>query len=158
MTQYENDSEYAADESVLFDNDDPFAPKPKAISFDDAEVPTKLIGTIVQRPRLLRQLDYKTRKPLSWESGEPKMVAVTVLDIGGKRHSLWAKSPSALFAALVQATEEAGESMRPGGVLEVDFIGYSFDRGEEILTVKPNKRRGMNAALCFTAEYTPPTD
>src|SRR5256885_17221959 len=36
MSQTENE-EYAADESSLFDNDDPFAPKPKPISFDDAE-------------------------------------------------------------------------------------------------------------------------
>jgi hypothetical protein len=156
MTEYENDQEYATDDTALFDADDPFAPKPKAISFEDMPVPTKMIGTLIQRPKVLRQLQYKTRKPLSWESGEPMQVAVVVWERAGKRESLWAKMPSALFAALVDATEQAGESMRPGGVLEVDFIGYSWERDGDILTTKPAKRRGMNASLRFTAEYTPP--
>src|SRR5207253_9568448 len=162
MTEYENNQEYATDESALFDPDDPFAPKPKAISFDGMEVPTKLIGTLIQKPKVLRQLAYNpkggTRTPLSWESGEPKQVAVVVWERAGVRESLWAKMPSALFAALVKATEEAWQSMRPGGVLEVDFIGYAFERDGEIFTKMPPKRRGMNAALQFTAEYTPPTD
>lgn len=157
MTDYENQEEYSTETSAFYDADDPFAPKPKAISWDEAEIPTKIVGTIIQRPKVLRQLDVKSKRPLSWDSGEPKMTTVTVMDVDGKRVSLWAKLPSALSAALMQATEEAGESIRPGGTLEVTIIGYRWSVDSELLTEKPNKRRGMNAASQFEARYTPPS-
>lgn len=136
------DAQYEGQYVGQYDSDDIFAPPPAAISWTDEGM--SVTGYIVEKPVLIRALDFTTRKPKSWPDGSPVMTSVTVLDVAGERRSLWAEKPSALFNALKDATRAAGESMRVGGTLIVTFTH----------TEKPT-RRGMNGQKIFTAEYLP---
>lgn len=128
-----------------YDANDPFAPPPPSWSWSGGEVGDKLECEIVKPPTLIRQLDGN-RRPESWDGGEPKMTAVTVVKTDEGTFSLWAAKPSSLFAAMVEASKQAGESMRTGGTLEV-----------EIIEIVPSKRKNRDDKREFSAEYVPPT-
>lgn len=124
--------------------DDPFDEPEKrpAWSWKDREVGAWFKATIVEEPKLVQGRDFKTKEPDTWPDGNPKMVAVTGLEIKGEEYSLWAPKPSALFRALVDAQKTAGARMRNGGELIVKFTAEKPTDGD------PQR--------LFEARYTPP--
>lgn len=132
---------------AMYSADDPFAPPPPSWSWTGAEIGDTLECTIVKAPVLIQQLDTN-RKPEFWDSGEKKMTAVTVINVeGAGTFSLWASKPSSLFQALIDASKEAEESMRPGGSLAVIVADI----------VEP-KRKARDPQRIFTAEYVGPNE
>jgi hypothetical protein len=74
------------------------------------------------------------------------MSVVTQVEINGEKRSLWAAKPSALFAAIAKAQQDAGQTIAPGGTLTVRYTG---DKANE-------KNPRLNPAKQFEAKYEPP--
>lgn len=129
-------------------NVDPFAGGEgnPSISFKDAPHGTTYVGRVAELPTLVQSRDFETGNPATWPDGNPKMVAVTTLEIEGQLYSLWAPKPSALFAAIKEAQNTAGQQIAIGGTLEVT---YTHD--------EPNKTNPrLNPAKQYRVTYTPP--
>lgn len=129
-------------------NTDPFAGGEgnPSISFKDAPHGTTYVGRVAELPQLVQSRDFETGNPATWPDGNPKMVAVTTLEIDGQHYSLWAPKPSALFAAIKEAQNAAGSQIAIGGTLEVT---YTHD--------EPNKTNPrLNPAKQYRVRYTPP--
>jgi hypothetical protein len=120
-----------------------------SLSFKDAPVGTTYTGTITEAASLVQRRDYESGDPEFWDDGKPKMSAVlrlAVNELDGEERSLWAKKPSALFAALAEAQKAAGARFEVGGTLAVKYTGD-----------KPNaKNPRLNPAKQYAARYTPP--
>lgn len=87
---------------------------------------TKIGGRVVGAPKLVQQRDFNTKQPAWWdaEKTQPKMAVVTDLDVNGQTMSLWAKKPSALFAAINKAMNETGgAAIAVGDTLIVELVG-----------------------------------
>lgn len=115
-----------------------------SVSFKDAPIGTEIRGTVVGTPELVQSRDFKTKEPALWPDGNKKMSLVVKMEIGGEVHSLWAPKPSAMWAALVAARQEAGVPLEDGAVLTVTYSGS-----------KP--KPGMDPQKLYTASYRPAT-
>ena len=129
-------------------NVDPFAGGEgnPSVSFKDAPHGTTYRGRVTEAPTLVQGKDFETGNPAFWPDGHPKMVACLTLEIDGQPRSLWAPKPSALFAAIRDAQNAAGQQIAVGGTLEVT---YTHD--------EPNKTNPrLNPAKQYRVVYTPP--
>lgn len=129
-------------------NTDPFAGGEgnPSLSFKDKPHGTTYRGRVVELPALVQLRDFETRELATWPDGNPKMGAVTTLEIDGQMYSLWAPKPSAMFAAIKDAQNAAGSQIVVGGTLEVT---YTHD--------EPNKTNPrLNPAKQYKVVYTPP--
>lgn len=104
--------------------------------------------------RMRQQTDIKTRKPMFWDNGDPRMQLVVTLqtdeiddeiedDDGRRRLFLKYK----LKDAVADAVRESGteEGLEVGGYLKVKFVSQD----------KPEKR-GNSGVKNYKARYTPP--
>ena len=132
---------------------DPFAggDSVPSLSFKNAPVGTVYTGTVTEAPTLVQSRDYKTGEPAFWpatngQPGNPKMAVVIkiALDTGEER-SVWATKPSAMFAAIKTAQQEAGQKIAVGGTLAIKFTGE-----------KPNADTKKEPQKLYAAKYTPP--
>lgn len=129
-------------------NTDPFAGGEgnPSLSFKDKPHGTTYRGLVAELPALVQSRDFETGNPATWPDGNPKMVVCTTLDIDGQLFSLWAPKPSALFAAIKEAQNTAGQQIAIGGTLEVT---YTHD--------EPNKTNPrLNPAKQYRVAYAPP--
>jgi len=127
---------------------DPFASESTpAVSFKGAPVGTSFTLVVLEAPTVVQSRDFETGKPASWPDGNPKMSVVTkvVNQATGETLSLWAAKPSAMFAALAEATKATGKPLEVGGTLVVTYTGD-----------KPNDNPRLNAQKLYSATYTPP--
>lgn len=131
---------------------DPFAggDSVPAVSFKDAPIGTTHEGVITAPAELVQGNDFETGEKAVWKnkdgSTSPKMSVVIKLDIGGEERSLWAVKPSAMFAALKAAQQEAGKPFEIGGKLAIRYTGD-----------KPNEKNPrLNAAKQYAVKYSPP--
>lgn len=126
---------------------DPFAggTSTPSLSFKDAAPGTSYTCVVVEAPTLLQSRNFETGNPDFWPDGNPKMSAVVKVTVNGEERSIWASKPSALFAAIANAQQTAGQQITPGGTL---VVTYTHD--------KPNDNPRLNAAKQYSAVYTPP--
>lgn len=125
--------------------------KVPAVSWADAPVGTVVKGTISRLPKEVQDLDFRTKEPKFWKSGEPQMSVVMHIDItdrlgGVETRSLWAKKPSSMYRALGQAQKDAGAKFALGGTLYI-----RLERTE------PSKTAGFHPQKIYAAKYEPPT-
>jgi hypothetical protein len=127
--------------------DDPFASFDKApsLSFKNQPVGTTYVGTVTAAPHLVRSRDYDTGQLASWDDGNPKWSVVTRIEISGSEYDVWAAKPSALFRALSDAQQRAGQQIAVGGRLQITYTGE-----------EPNKNPRLNAVKQYSAQYQPP--
>lgn len=126
---------------------DPFAmtSSSPSVSFKDAPIGTSYTGKVVEAPQLVQARDYESGDPAFWPDGNPKMTVVTKLLVNGEERSLWAPKPSAMFAAIAKAQQDAGASIQVGGTLTVTYVGD-----------KPNEKNPrLNPAKQYEAKYVP---
>lgn len=114
-----------------------------SLSFKDQPIGTSYTGTVTGTPEMVQSRDFKTREPAVWPDGNPKMSLVVKLLVDGQPLSLWAPKPSAMWAALAQARQEAGVPLDDGALLTVTFSG-----------TKP--KPGMDPQKLYTAVYVVP--
>ena len=114
-----------------------------AISFKDSPIGTSYTGTVVGTPEMVQSRDFKTKEPAVWPDGNPKMSLVVKMEIQGEVRSLWAPKPSAMWAALTAARQQAGVPLDDGCLLTVTFSG-----------TKP--KPGMDPQKLYSAHYVPP--
>jgi hypothetical protein len=129
-------------------DDDPFAVAERhpSLSFKDKPIGTRYVGKVTERPSTVQSRDFETGERATWEDGNPKMSVVTTLEVNGEQVSLWAPKPSAMFAAIAQAQQDAGARIAPGGTLTVEYIGD-----------KPNEKNPrLNPAKQYRVTYEPP--
>lgn len=129
-------------------DEDPFATAERnpSLSFKDKPIGTRYTGKVVDRPSLVQSRDFETGERATWEDGNPKMSVVTTLEVNGEKVSLWAPRPSAMFAAIAQAQQDAGVRIEPGGTLTVEYVGD-----------KPNEKNPrLNPAKQYRVTYEPP--
>lgn len=128
--------------------DDPFATRESApaLSFRDKPVGTTYTGTVTDRPTLVQSRDFETGERATWPDGNPKMSVVTQLDVNGDKVALWAPKPSAMFAAIAAAQQDAGARIDVGGTLSVTYSGD-----------KPNEKNPrLNPQKQYRVTYQPP--
>lgn len=134
---------------MSYDDDDPFAerPKAKAISWSDAPVGAEITGVVDGPANKVHQRDYDTSEPMYWddEKQKPRYQAVVNLTVDGEVRSLWAPIPSSLFSAISSAQSKAGVKIAKGGTLTVRVTGYKQN---------PDKPR-RKPARQFAAKYVP---
>lgn len=125
---------------------DPFAGGESApsLSFKDAPIGTSYTGVVTEVPKLVQSRDFETGNPATWPDGNPKMSAVVNLTVNGEPRSLWAAKPSAMFAAVQKAQQDAGQRIMPGGTLTVTYVGD-----------KPNDNPRLNSAKQYRVTYKP---
>jgi hypothetical protein len=129
--------------------DDPFATRESlpAVSWKGAPVGAQIVCKVLKRPELVQSRDFETGERATWDDGNPKMSVVTEVEINGEKRGLWAAKPSALFAAIAKAQEDAGQLIAPGGTLTVRYTGD-----------KPNEKNPrLNPAKQFEAKYDAPS-
>lgn len=128
---------------------DPFEVPNKrpAYSWRGATKGTTMDGRVLELPREVQQRDFDTGEPDFWdgERTQPKMAVVVPVLVDGDEVSLWCPKPSAIFRAVVDAKEEAGEPITPGGRLRVRKVGE-----------KPDPKGKKNPQNLFKAKYDPP--
>lgn len=131
---------------------DPFAggDSVPSLSFKDAPIGHTYTGVVTAVPELVQGNDFETGEKAVWKNKDgttsPKMSVVIRLEVDGEERSLWAVKPSAMFAALKDATLKAGKPIEVGGTLAIKYIGD-----------KPNEKNPkLNAAKQYAAKYTPP--
>lgn len=126
---------------------DPFAggTSTPSLSFKEAAPGTSYTCVVVEAPTLLQSRNFETGNPDFWPDGNPKMSAVVKVTVNGEERSIWAAKPSAMFAAIANAQQNAGQQITPGGTL---VVTYTHD--------KPNENPRLNAAKQYSAVYTPP--
>jgi hypothetical protein len=131
----------------LTDTNDPFyrPDKAKSLSWKGAPVGAKVVMVLDGAATKVQSRNYETGKPDFWDDGNPKYSVVLTGDVKGKRRSLWAAIPSALFFALGDAQDKSGAKFGNGGELTVEYVGD-----------KPNENPRFNASKQFTAKYVPP--
>lgn len=139
MTQTQDHDTSAVNSDGDFDADDVFGAPPKSINFGDEWVSGETYELpVLAKPELVQGWDDKLNKPAVWpDSGNPKMNAVTRVEFEGEERSLWCGKPSALFRSIQEASRNAGQSVRPGGVLVIKYGGLG------------KKERGKNAPHLF---------
>lgn len=113
-----------------------------SISFKDQPIGTTYTLTVCGTPEMVQSRDFKTRKPATWPDGNPKMSLVIKGLMDGQPVSLWGAKPSAMWAALAQARQEAGVPLDDGALLTITFSG-----------TKP--KPGMDPQKLYTAVYVP---
>ncbi len=94
----------------------------------------------------MQSRDFETGEAAKWPDGNPKMSVVTTLRVNGEERGLWAKKPSALFAAIGEAQKKAGQLIRIGGTIRVTYTG----------DVPNAKNPRLNPQKQYAVEYTPP--
>jgi len=120
-------------------------------------VGTTISGTVCDKMVTRQQTDMKTKEPLTWPDGNPRLVLVIPLqttladpqveDDDGKR-TIWVAKPGGMYAAIMDAVKTAGATApKLGGQITLQYIGD----GE-----KTNP--GLNAPKIFRAHYVPPSD
>lgn len=127
---------------------DPFAGAEKhpAVSFKGAAPGTTIRGKVLSAPKLVQGRNFDTGEKDTWPDGNPKMAAVTELEIDGTIYALWASKPGSMFTALAAAQTAAGTPIAPGGDLAVTFTH------EEPNAKKPH----LNPQKMYSAIYVPP--
>lgn len=128
--------------------EDPFATTESlpALSFKDKPIGTSYTGRVLDRPKLVQSRDFETGERATWPDGNPKMSVVTQLEVNGEKCSLWAAKPSAMFAAVAAAQQEAGTTITVGGTLTVTYVGD-----------KPNEKNPrLNPQKQYAVKYAPP--
>ena len=139
---------------------DPFAggESTPALSFKDEPIGTVKTITVTEPAKLLQSHDYDSGDLLYWVPGQrgktsttpsdsPVMAAViNGTDDEGVERSVWARKPSALFAAIkdAQAAVADGYRLKAGDKLAIKLTG------EE----PPKSGRGSNRKL-YAAKVTP---
>lgn len=132
---------------------DPFAggESTPSLSFKDAPIGHTYTGVITSAPELVQGKDFETGEPAVWKnkdgSTSPKYSVVMGIRLDdGEERSLWAVKPSAMFAALKTAQQQAGKPFEPGGKIAVRYTGD-----------KPNEKNPrLNAAKQYAVKYDPP--
>lgn len=140
-----------------YDDDDPFAerPKAKAISWADApvgaEITLKLAGPANKTqkrsyddPDVFLYWDKEQTKPRYQAVVNGTLVAGS-LGTDDELRSLWADIPSSLFAAIASAQTKAGVKLAKDGLLTVRLTGRKQN---------PDKPRNKPANQ-FAARYVP---
>jgi hypothetical protein len=131
----------------MSDQNDPFAGGDQYPSVKFPTVGASVTGIIAEAPSMVQGRDFESGELASWPDGNPKMVVVVPLIIGGERHNLWAPKPSALFAAIQAAKKTAGDApLAPGGTLTVTYTHET-----------PNEKNPrLNPTKQFSAVYQAP--
>ena len=103
---------------------------PKSISWD-VTPPFEVKGFVVSQESA-QQLDIRTRKPMTWDDGRPKMKVILTLqtdlldpedpDDDGRRQ-LHIKRPSALMAAIKDALKQSSFRTPVGKNLSITYTG-----------------------------------
>ena len=127
---------------------DPFegGSKTTAVSFSDARPGDSFTLIITKLPESVQSRDFETGQPAVWDDGNPKMSAVVTGTVNGEEKAVWARRPSALFAAIAEAQTVAGAKIAPGGTLTITYTGD-----------KPNEKNPrLNAAKQYKATYSAP--
>lgn len=129
-------------------DDDPFARAEKTPSLKFEIVGISYKGIVSKKPELVHSRDFETGELAYWdaEKTQPKMSVVINLDVDGQARAIWAQKPSAMFVALGEAQEAAGELIAPGGTL---YVKYTGDKKN------PDKPR-LSPAKQYAAKYEPP--
>ena len=130
---------------------DPFADDSgyPAVSWANASPGTIVTGTIASLPKEIQDRAIGTREPKVWKDGSPKMVIVFTVDVqipqGTERRSVWAKKPSSMYRAIVQAQKDAKERLTIGGTLHL-----------KLEKLEPSKTPGFSPQKIYAAKYIPP--
>lgn len=140
--------------------EDPWGIPATSVSWD--VVPPFTITGLVTGQEMAQQTSFDDKKPLFWEDGRPrKKVIVSLqckpdnrLDItdDGKR-SLHMRIPSALFAAVREAINEAGLKTLPTGGTHTLTVTYTKD-GEQSAADKRAKRNPPKEFVALLLEAT----
>jgi len=121
-----------------------------AASAKFAQLGDTVTGTITVTPQLRQQTDYKTRKPMFWDDGQPKMQVVVTLQTDQRAAADDDGTRSVYIKGDMQrATREAlrasgAKGLEVGGTLTVVFVG------EEPTSGDPKK--------LYQATYLPPSN
>jgi hypothetical protein len=132
-------------------SDDPFdVPEKKpAYSWAGAKIGTVMTGTVTDAPVEVQSRNFDTGKPETWDDGNPKMAVVVGVEVDGEKLNLWARKPSALFAALAKAhkadKDAGGQGIAVGGELKVQLSGQKKN---------PEKPK-LNPQNLFRAKFKP---
>lgn len=145
---------------MSYDDDDPFAerPKSKSVSWADApigaEVTMKLAGPAGKTqkrsyddPDVLLYWDKEQTKP-RYQAVVNGVLVAGSLGTGDDLRALWADIPSSLFAAISSAQSKAGVRLAKDGLLTVRVTGFKQN---------PDKPRNKPARQ-FAAKYVPPVE
>lgn len=134
---------------------DPFAGgvSAPALSFDGKPFGTAYLCTVTSLPDLVHSTNYETKQKDYWPADangvrNPKMSAVINVTISGQPFSIWAAKPSALFAAIAEAQQTAGQQIDVGGTL---LITYTHDQ-------QAKGGAHLNPAKQYSVVYTPPAN
>src|SRR5882724_10802282 len=103
-------------------NEDPFANvKRPAVSFKDVPVGGIVTILIAAPAAKVQSRDFETGEPDHWDDArtQPKYSAVVNGTVDGEDRALWAQIPSALFAAIAEAQQKAGQKIDTGGTLRI---------------------------------------
>ena len=143
MTTQEIEDPFAEQDDA---GDDPFAVvKTPAVSFKDAPIGTRKVCKVLSHAKLVQARDFESGDPATWPDGNPKMCAVIQVMLDGERQSVWDQKPSALFTAIGEAQQDAGQRIAPGGTLTITLTG-----------TKPNsKNTKLNDQKLYAVEYRP---
>lgn len=122
----------------------------RSVSFE--KVGDKVLGIVLSYERT-QQTDFKTKKPLTWDNGDPKLQLVITLqtdeqvddDDDGLR-KLYCKSPVMRKAIADAVRAKKWTDSIVGGRLYVKFI-----------STKPSQTRGLNDVKLYSAAFEPPT-
>jgi hypothetical protein len=147
--------------------DDPFDVPEKRPAWSWAESGSEIGYTVefdvMDKPRMAQQRDFDTGDPAYWDEDQtqPKMAAVTDVQVDGNDYALWAPKPSALFNAIVKAKKEADAAIDAGGKLKVKITEYKCSNGHDKSELKQRSGEWVcgkckrKAQRLFAAKYTP---
>lgn len=130
---------------------DPFAASASrpSVSFKNATPGTSYTGIVTELPSIHQQTDYVTKKPKSYDDGNPMMTVCVPVNISGEDKSFWAdkegKDGGGMFSAIAKAQEAAGARLAVGGTLTVTFLGMGMSKATNAMDKK-----------LFSATYVPP--
>ncbi len=130
---------------------DPFATSASrpSVSFDNATPGTTYAGTIAELPSVHPQTDYVTKKPKTYDDGNPMLCVCVPVVINGEEKAFWAnkegRDGGGMFSAIAKAQDVSGSRLAVGGKLTVTFTGMGL-----------SKLTNTNTKKLFTATYEPP--
>lgn len=106
---------------------------------------TRHVMKVTAWPSQKQSKNFETGQPEFWPDGQPKKVILVEVEIDGVAHALWVTPGTALYAAINEAQQAAGQEVGPGGTLTV----------EHTHSVPSSKGAHLAPAKQFKAEYQP---
>lgn len=114
------------DRELVDPTEDPWAVPPKAFSFD-GEPPISIEGDVVAQ-EMAQQVDFDTKKPLTWDDGRPRKKVIVTLQTELREdenddglRQLHVRIPSALRTSISEAMREAGKRQLVGNHLATTY-------------------------------------